>query len=141
MVNNSLAMDFTVKEMKIALDPLNNFSLLKVVGEELDEWVDMYYQPCLAALFGMNIGSNRDIEAQYFLAYGWLSHKACMILSCLADIMHWDRKANDCSTKLLAGIDSQEYEATTEDGVDAYCSKYIPLIRIRLAVRIRILRI
>ena len=36
MVNNSLAMDFTVKEMKIALDPLNNFSLLKAVGEELD---------------------------------------------------------------------------------------------------------
>ena len=100
----------------------------------------MYYHPCLVALFGMNIGSNPDVEAQYFLAYGWLSHKACMILSCLANNMRWDRKANDCSTRLLVGIDPQEYEATTEDGGDAYCLKDIPLIRIRLAVRIRILR-
>ena len=76
-----------MKEMKISLDPLNNFSLLKAVGEELDEWVDMYYQPCVAALFGMNIGSNPDVESQYFFAYGWLSHSACMRLSCLADNM------------------------------------------------------
>ena len=70
LLDKQATMDFTVKEMKIALDPLNNFSLLKAVGEELDEWVDMYYQPCLAALFGMNIGSNPDVEVQYFLAYG-----------------------------------------------------------------------
>ena len=50
MVDNSLAMDFTMKEMKIALDPLNNFSLLKAVGEELDERVDMYYITCLFVL-------------------------------------------------------------------------------------------
>ena len=73
--------------MKIALDPLNNFSFLKVVGEELDQWVDMCYQPCVVALFGMNIGYNPDVEAQYFLAYGWFFHKACMRLSCLADNM------------------------------------------------------
>ena len=49
MIRDVLDIDFTVKEMKIALDPLNNFSLLKVVVEELDEWVDMYYQSCVAA--------------------------------------------------------------------------------------------
>ena len=70
MVNIGLAMDFTVKVIKIALDALNNFSLLKAVGEELDEWVDMYYQSYVAALFGLNIGSNPDVEIQYFLAYG-----------------------------------------------------------------------
>merc|ERR1712161_29990 len=121
LLDKQATMDFTVKEMKIALDPLNNFSLLKAVGEELDEWVDMYYQPCIAALFGMNIGSNPDVESQYFLAYGWLSNSACMRLSCLADNMRWDRATNGCSTSLLVGINAQEYEAG--DNVDEYCSK------------------
>jgi len=123
LLDKQATMDFTVKEMKIALDPLNNFSLLKAVGEELDEWVDMYYQPCVAALFGMNIGSNPDVESQYFLAYGWLSHSACMRLSCLADNMRWDRATNGCSTSLLVGINAEEYGAADLTGVDAYCSK------------------
>jgi len=123
LLDKQATMDFTVKEMKIALDPLNNFSLLKAVGEELDEWVDMYYQPCIAALFGMNIGSNPDVESQYFLAYGWLSHSACMRLSCLADNMRWDRATNGCSTSLLVGINAEEYGAADLTGVDAYCSK------------------
>ena len=101
----------------------------------------MCYQPCVVALFGMNIGSNLDVEAQYFLVYGCLFHKACMRISCLSDNMRWDPKANDCSTRLLIGIDAQEYEVTTEDGLDAYCSKDILLIRIRLAVRMQILRV
>ena len=42
MVNIGFAMDFTTKVIKIALYPLNNFSLLKAVGEELDE-VFLFY--------------------------------------------------------------------------------------------------
>jgi len=119
MVKEVLEMDFTVKEMKIAIDPLNNFSLLKAVGNELDEWVDMYYQPCVAALFGMNIGSNPDVESQYFLAYGWLSHSACMRLSCLADNMRWDRASGGCSTSLLVGYNAELYVADE----DSECKK------------------
>ena len=88
----------------------------------------MYYQPCVAALFGMNIGSNPDVEPQYFLAYGWLSHSACMRLSCLADNMRWDRHTGGCSTSLLVGINVQEYGAANVDGVDEYCSKDNSLI-------------
>lgn len=121
-----LEMDFTVKEMRLALDPLNNFSLLRAVGEELDEWVDMYYQPCVAALFGMNVGSNPDVESQYFLAYGWLSHSACMRLSCLADNMRWDRKASGggCTTSLLVGYYAENYQSKDSNGdADALCKK------------------
>merc|ERR1711957_201161 len=67
---------FTLKEMKFALDPLNDYSMLTHVGQELDEFVEMYYQPCVAALFGMNVGTSPDTEPQYFMAYGWLSHSA-----------------------------------------------------------------
>merc|ERR1711957_344652 len=121
-----LEMDFTVKEMRLALDPLNNFSLPRAVGEELDEWVDMYYQPCVAALFGMNVGSNPDVESQYFLAYGWLSHSACMRLSCLADNMRWDRKASGggCTTSLLVGYYAENYQSKDSNGdADALCKK------------------
>merc|ERR1712166_1451592 len=72
---------FTLKEMKFALDPLNDYSMLTHVGQELDEFVEMYYQPCVAALFGMNVGTSPDTEPQYFMAYGWLSHSACTKLS------------------------------------------------------------
>jgi len=113
-----LEREFTVKEMKLALDPLNNFSMLKALGEELDEFVDMYYQPCIAALFGMNIGSNPDVEAQYFLAYSWLSHSACMKVSCLADNMRWDRTNGGCTSSLIMGN-----TATTYSGTDTYCTK------------------
>ena len=36
MVNISLAMGFIAKVIEIALDPLNNFTLLKAVEEEVD---------------------------------------------------------------------------------------------------------
>jgi len=121
LVKDVLEMDFTVKEMKIAIDPLNNYSLLKAVGQELDEWVDMYYQPCVAALFGMNVGSNPDVESQYFLAYGWLSHSACMRLSCLADNMRWDRAQGGCSTSLLVGYFADRYSDAA--GSDTECKK------------------
>jgi len=113
-----LEREFTVKEMKLALDPLNNFSMLKALGEELDEFVDMYYQPCIAALFGMNIGSNPDVEPQYFLAYGWLSHSACMKVTCLADNMRWDRTNGGCTSSLIMGN-----TATIYGNTDTYCTK------------------
>ena len=78
---------YTVLDLKMALDPAKDYGLLKSLGNELDEFVEMYYSPCVAALFGTNIGSNPDVEPQYFLAYRWLTHDACAHLSCLADNM------------------------------------------------------
>merc|ERR1712161_177522 len=78
----------------------------------------------------MNLGSNPDVESQYFLAYGWLSHSACMRLSCLADNMRWDRKAGGggCTTSLLVGYYAENYESrVVGDGAnpnaDALCKK------------------
>ena len=64
----------------------------------------MYYQPCIAALFGTNIGATPDTEPQYFLAYGWLTHDACGYLSCLADNMRWDRSNGGCIPSGISGI-------------------------------------
>jgi len=111
---------FTLKEMKFALDPLNDYSMLNHVGQELDEFVEMYYQPCVAALFGMNIGTSPDTEPQYFMAYGWLSHSACTKLSCLADNMRWDRAVGQgCVPSLFVGGGAPVYETDA----DTYCKK------------------
>ena len=119
MVKDVLEIDFTVKEMKIALDPLNNFSLLKTVGEEIVKWVDIYYQPYVAALFDMNVGSNPDAESRYFLTYGWVFLSSYMSISCLADNMRWDCGSSGCTTSLLVGYYAENYIASA----DRQCTK------------------
>lgn len=94
---------YTVLDLKMALDPAKDYGLLQSLGNELDEFVEMYYSPCIAALFGTNIGSNPDVEPQYFLAYGWLTHDACAHLSCLADNMRWDRRRGGCTAGTITG--------------------------------------
>ena len=74
--DSSVEGKFTVNQLKMALDPLGDLSLISHMGNELDEFIDMYYRPCIAALFGTNVGSSPDVEAKYFMAYGWLTHEA-----------------------------------------------------------------
>merc|ERR1712238_473997 len=102
-----------------ALDPGKDYGLLQSLGNELDEFVEMYYSPCIAALFGTNIGSNPDVEPQYFLAYGWLTHDACAHLSCLADNMRWDRRLGGCTAGTITGT---EITFGAEDDLD-HCAK------------------
>ena len=97
---------FTVKELKMVLDPLGDYGLIKEMGKELDEFIEMYYQPCIAALFGSNIGFSPDIEPQYFMAYGWLEHDACAKFHCLADNMRWDRDLGGCISSVIIGSDT-----------------------------------
>ena len=51
-------------------DSLGNLSLIKNMGNELDEFINMYYEPCIAALFDTSVGSFPDVEAKYFMTYG-----------------------------------------------------------------------
>merc|ERR1712238_200502 len=44
-----------------------------------------------------------DVEAKYFMAYGWLTHEACSKLSCLADNMRWNRNGSGCIKSLITG--------------------------------------
>jgi len=101
--DSAIDMKTTVKELQLMLDPSRNYGLIRQMGRELDEFVEMYYQPCIAALFGTNVGNNPDTEPQYFLAYGWLTHDACAHLSCLADNMRWDRRNGGCLPSGILG--------------------------------------
>ena len=96
----------SVLEMKIALNPTGDYSLIKFLGEEVEEWLDMYYQPCIAALFGTNIGSSPDVEPKFFMAYGWIQHDACAEFACLSDNMRWDRQNGGCVQGILNGRSS-----------------------------------
>jgi len=117
----ALDFKFTMLELKIALDPTNNFDLLKIVGEELDEFVEMYYQPCIAALFGSNVGTSSDVEPQYFLSYGWLTHTECTHLTCLADNMRWDRNIGGCHASVIIGGNAPAYAEADDQNTN--CAK------------------
>ena len=80
------------------------------MGNELDEFINMCYEPCISALFGINVGSSPDVEAKYFMAYGWLTHEACSKLSCLPDNMHWNRNGSCCIGSLIIGRKGPIYD-------------------------------
>jgi hypothetical protein len=120
----AIEVQFTVAELRMAIDPTGDYSLIKHLASELDEFMDMYYSPCLAALFGTNIGTNPDTDPKYFMAESWYNHDACTKLSCLADNMRWDRKGGangSCVPSLLAG--SAGPPAGIEASDDDRCTK------------------
>merc|ERR1712238_98128 len=121
--DSSVEGKFTVNQLKLTLDPSGDFSLIRHMGNELDEFIDMYYRPCIAALFGTNVGSSPDVEAKYFMAYGWLTHEACSEVSCLADNMRWNRNGSGCIGSLITGREAPRYdlndnECKKDDEVD-----------------------
>jgi len=117
----AVSTSYSVKLLKNALDPLGDRSLVIHMGKELDEYLDMYYQPCVAELFGANIGSTPDVESQYFMAYSWLSHKTCSMLACLTSNVRWDRVREGCVAGLMEGSNSEPYDQ--DDSVNIYCNK------------------
>ena len=109
----------TLKTMKLLLDPFGDYSMVKHVGKELDEFMDMYYQPCLAALFGSNIGTSPGTEASYFMANAWHTHPECTKLSCLSTGMRWNRgEGGGCVPSLLSGATAAGYS----DQIDGGCT-------------------
>jgi hypothetical protein len=99
----------TLLMLRTAIDPSDDYSFVSHMGEELDEWMDMYYQPCVAALFGKNIGHSSDVDVSYFMAYPWHTHSECTMLNCLSNSKRWDRQNGGCVNSLIAGVDSSEY--------------------------------
>jgi len=96
---------FTVTQLKMAIDPLGDYGLIKHLGKELDEYIEMYYRPCTAALFGSTIGTSPDVDPQYFMAYGWMEIPACAHLTCLAENMRWNRETGGhrCVSSVIIG--------------------------------------
>ena len=116
--DSSINGKFTVNQFKMTLDQLSDLSLIRHMGNELNEFIDMYYRPCIATPFGANVGSSPDIEAKYFMAYGWLTHEACSKLSCLADNMRWNRNSSGCIRSLITGRKAPIYDVN-----DIACEK------------------
>ena len=106
----TIEIELSLFELKVAIDPFNDYSLVKHMGKELDEWMDMYYQPCLAAIFGSNIGTDSDTDPTYFMAYPWHTHDECINLSCFGNSMRWDRENGGCTPSLITGAEAPSYQ-------------------------------
>ncbi len=109
----------TLFDLKRAVDPLGDYGLVKHLGNELVEWIDMFYAPCMAALYGSNFGATPDLDESYFMAFPWHSHDECMHLSCLSTNMRWDRNEGGCTPGIMSGGNTPGYES----GKDGQCSK------------------
>ena len=106
---------FTVKQLKIVVDPFNDYGLVKHMGKEMDEFMDMFYQPCIKALFG---GRDKDADAINFVIEPWHLHEECLMLSCLSDNMRWSRDSEGgCVSGLISGADAHGYDAD-----DTFCT-------------------
>ena len=109
--DGTIDINFSVFELKMALDPFNDYGMLKHMAKELDEFLDMYIAPCYAAIFGSNVGTSPDTDASFFMAYPWHNHDECTKLSCLGTSMRWDRSNPEggCVSSLIAGVDSPNF--------------------------------
>ena len=116
----------SVAHLKKAVDPLGDYGLLKHLARELDEWMEMFYSPCLAALYGMNVGTTPDTEVSYFMAYPWYTYDECMKLTCVTDGFRWDRHTGLCTPSILKGVGVRGYTTDTDGTTalsDDYCAK------------------
>lgn len=115
----SIEAEFSVAELRMAIDPTGDFSLVNHMASELDEFMDMYYSPCLAALFGTHIGTSPDTDPKYFMSESWYNHDACTKLSCLADNMRWDRSSGGtCVASLLTGSEAPVVDVPPVGGIE-----------------------
>jgi hypothetical protein len=101
--DDSVDMEFTVKDLRAAFDPRDDLGIISLLSNENDEYFEMFYQPCLSALYGMNAGNDRDTDPKFFMAEPWYNHDECSKVSCLDHNMAWDRQnGNGCVNGLLA---------------------------------------
>ncbi len=119
--DQSIEMSFTVKELKAVLDPSANLEILSLLRTENDEYLEMFYQPCLSALYGKNAGAD---DPKFIMAEPWYNLKECSRASCLESNMAWDRlNGEGC----VPGILSREMsiDSTIPYCDDVNCAKKI----------------
>eukprot|EP00588_Corethron_pennatum_P005921 CAMPEP_0194288234 /NCGR_PEP_ID=MMETSP0169-20130528/36393_1 /TAXON_ID=218684 /ORGANISM="Corethron pennatum, Strain L29A3" /LENGTH=626 /DNA_ID=CAMNT_0039035173 /DNA_START=418 /DNA_END=2298 /DNA_ORIENTATION=- len=97
----------TVGDLKQFLNPKDDMASVDLLNMELDEYVDMYYNPCMAALFGMNadvvMNANAAGESDepgeifdYFMMKQWNSHPECAYASCVVPTNSWNNREGGC---------------------------------------------
>jgi len=100
----------TVGDLKQFLNPNGDMASVDLLTMELDEYVDMYYNPCMAALFGMNsdvLLSADDADTgdlsepgdmlDYFMMKQWNSHPECAYASCVIPTNSWNNQEGGCA--------------------------------------------
>lgn len=119
--DGAIEMVYTVKELKAALDPAANLGILSMIGSENDEYFEMFYQPCLSALYGAKKDNNKRADPKYFMSEPWYNIEECTRPSCLEADKAWDRRTgNGCVDGLLARQSSFDPIPVEED---QYCSR------------------
>ncbi len=109
----------SLAELKLSLDPKKDFRVVKQLSREIFEWMEMYYEPCLAAIFGANVGFTPQSDVNFFMAYPWYSHDECMKLTCLSPSLRWDRATGTkCVSGVLHGTAAVEYTSS-----ETFCAK------------------
>lgn len=112
---------YTVFELKMALDPFNDYSVVKQMAKELEEFLEMFYQPCLNAIYGSHIGTSPETDPVNFMAFPWHSHEECTRLSCFGNGMRWDREnGGGCVPGIMHGVNALPYNV---GGGESSCIK------------------
>ncbi len=113
--NEYIDMKFTLKEVRAALDPSANLSILSLIGSENDEYFDMFYRPCLSSLYG-RYNERFEDSPKYLMIEPWYNHDKCAMTSCLGPKKAWDRgDGNGCVDGVLARTDQQTPITNVED--------------------------
>ena len=124
-VTSAMEMEFTLAELKKAVDPKSDYGLLKHLGKELDEYIEMYMAPCLDALYGANDLKYMQKDQDWFMSSSWFDHAECNDFDCLKDDMRWGRKAGGgCVPGLLSGSTAEGYSASDESTCAKDMNKY-----------------
>jgi hypothetical protein len=110
--------EFSLLELKLALDPFNDYGMIDHLAREIDEFTEMFYRPCMAALFGTNIGVSADTKPEFIMASSWHSHPECTHMGCFGAGMRWDRENGGCVPGMITGADATAYGTN-----EAQCSK------------------
>ncbi len=120
--DNAVEMMYTVKELKAALDPAADLGILSIIGDENDEYFEMFYQPCLSALYGFRKdGTSQGTNPKHFMAEPWYNLEECTRPSCLEADKAWDRlNGNGCVDGLLA---RESAFSPIPVGDDLYCAR------------------
>ena len=112
--------DFTLAELKKAIDPNSDYGLLKHMSYELDEYMDMFQAPCLNALSGSNLGIKPNVDNDFFMTHKWDNHTECMQTSCLSANTRWNRAAEGgCIPSVITGPTADAYD----ENDDSKCTK------------------
>lgn len=91
-----------VEKLRTMLDPLDNSESVALLNMELDRFMQMYYNPCIAALHGQGVDVSLDGESspEYFMRHSWREHQECYYESCLIPENSWKLVGGGCSTSL-----------------------------------------